>query len=88
LQKQNGHNYSSRSILALDLKRETYPAESHYRLCREPLVAPEFTLRQTLSYRLLDLTLGSHTQPLEKLADAGVENVFVIITSLIRFGSL
>src|SRR5262249_35710606 len=37
----------------------------------------EFTLRQALSYCLLNLALGGYTQPLEKLADAGVENVFV-----------
>jgi hypothetical protein len=63
--------------LALDLKRETDLAECYCRLCGEPLVALEFTLRQALSYYLLDLALGGHTQSLEKLADAGVENVFV-----------
>ena len=72
-----GSNLLVKLDLALDLKRETDPAERHCRLCREPLVALEFTLLQSLSYCLLDLALGCHTQPLEKLADAGVENVFV-----------
>ena len=72
-----GSNLLVEVDLALDLKRETDPAECYRRLCREPLVALEFTVRQTLSYCLLNLALGSHTQPLEKLADAGVENVFV-----------
>jgi hypothetical protein len=75
--QREGSNLLVEVDLALDLKRETDPAECYRRLRWEPLVALEFTLRQTLSYCLLNLALGSHTQPLEKLADAGIENVFV-----------
>src|SRR5215813_9991714 len=63
--------------LALDLMRETDPAERHHRHRLEPFVALELALRQGLSYRLLDLALGAHTQRLEKLANADVENVLV-----------
>src|SRR5262249_28918559 len=62
---------------ALDLKRETYAAKCHRRLCWQLLAALELTLRQALSYCLLDLALGTHAQPFEKLSDAGVENVLV-----------
>src|SRR5215472_1290642 len=72
-----GSNLLVEVDLALDLKQETDAAECYCRLYREPLVSLEFTLRQALAYCLLNLALGSHTQPLEKLADAGVENVFV-----------
>src|SRR5262249_15473214 len=63
--------------LALDIKRETDSAKCQCRLCWQLLVALKLTLRQALSYRPLDLSLGSHTQPFEKLSDAGVENVLV-----------
>src|ERR1700751_3645506 len=63
--------------LGLDLMRETDPAERHYRHRLEPFVALELALRQGLLHRLLDLALGAHTQRLEKLADADVENVLV-----------
>src|SRR5262249_58355122 len=72
-----GSNLLVEVDLALDLKQETDAAECYCRLYRGPLVALESTLRQALSYCLLNLALGSHTQLLEKLADAGVENVFV-----------
>ncbi len=63
--------------LALDLKRETDLAECYCRLRWAFLIALEFTLRQALPHCLLDLALRGHAQPLEKLADASVENVFV-----------
>jgi len=63
--------------LAFDLKREINSTERHRRLGWEPLVALELALRQGLPHRLLDLALSGHTQLLEKLSDAGIENVLI-----------
>ncbi len=63
--------------LALDLMRETDPAKRHYRLRWQPFVARELALRHGLPYRFLDLALSAHTQRLQKLANADVENVLV-----------
>src|SRR5262249_23051721 len=60
--------------LALDLKRETDSAKCQCRLCWQLLVALKLTLRQALSYCLLDLALCSHIQPSDQRSDAGVDN--------------
>src|SRR5262249_61533065 len=63
--------------LAFDLVREADTAERDRSPGGEFFVALELALRQGLADRLLDLALGAHSQRLEKLANARVENVFV-----------
>src|SRR5712671_1344293 len=63
--------------IALDLPHQADAGDGHRRFRRQLLVALEAAVGQGLAHRLLDLALSGHAQGLEKLADAGVEDVFV-----------
>src|SRR5262249_40941680 len=62
---------------AVDLVGEADAAERHRRAGGEVLIALEPALREGLADRLFDLALGGHAERLEKLPNAGVEDVFV-----------
>src|SRR5262249_23667944 len=62
---------------AVGLVGEADAAERHRRAGGEGLIALEPALRKGLTDRLFDLALGGHAERLEKLPNAGVEDVFV-----------
>src|SRR5262249_32256789 len=62
---------------AVDLVGEADAAERHRRAGGEGLIALEPALRKGVADRLFDLALGGHAERLEKLPNAGVEDVFV-----------
>src|SRR5262249_45815791 len=62
---------------AVDLVGEADAAERHRRAGGEGLIAFEPALHKGLADRLFDLALGGHAERLEKLPNAGVEDVFV-----------
>src|SRR5712672_1261383 len=71
------HETSSKLAIALDLPRQADAGDGHRRFRRQLLGALEAAVGQGLAHRLLDLALSGHAQGHEKLADAGVEDVFV-----------
>src|SRR5215470_12415195 len=62
---------------AVDLVGEADAAERHRRAGGEGLIPLEPALRKGLADHLFDLALGGHAERLEKLPNAGVEDVFV-----------
>src|SRR5262245_28382860 len=62
---------------AVDLVGEADAAERHRRAGGGGLIALEPALRKGVADRLFDLALGGHAERLEKLPNAGVEDVFV-----------
>src|SRR5262249_16884016 len=62
---------------AVDLVGEADAAERHRRAGGEGPIAVGPALRKGVADRLFDLALGGHAERLEKLPNAGVEDVFV-----------
>ena len=63
-----------------DLEQQRGEAQSHRR--REGLVSADRVRRDGFRYRLLDLGLRTHADRLQELADAEVEDLLVVIASV------